>query len=44
VVEISQRGAGWSDIAGEVLVLIGLIAVMVAVVAGAVRRLSQQAF
>lgn len=44
VLEISQRGATWPDVALEVFILIGLIVALLAVVAVAVRRLSQHEF
>jgi ABC-2 type transport system permease protein len=44
VIELSQRGAAWSDIALDVYILIGLIVVLVAIVVVAVRRMSQQEF
>jgi ABC-2 type transport system permease protein len=42
VIEISQHGAIWSDVALDVLILTGLIVVMLGLVVLAVRRLSQQ--
>jgi ABC-2 type transport system permease protein len=42
VVEISQRGAGWSDVALEVFILIGFILAGFAAVALVVKRLKRQ--
>lgn len=42
VVEITQKGGGWSDIALEVLILIGLIGAMLAAVVITARRMRLQ--
>jgi ABC-2 type transport system permease protein len=42
VIEISQRGATWSDVALDVFILLGLILLMLVGVVFAVRWLSRQ--
>jgi ABC-2 type transport system permease protein len=42
VVEITQRGGGWSDIASDVLILVGLILALFGVVAMVTRRIKQR--
>jgi len=43
IVEISQRGGGWADIATDVFVLIGLIIVLVGVVMLTLKKTRQLA-
>ena len=42
IIEISQEGATWSDVAPDVFILMGLIVVMLGLVALAIRRLREQ--
>ncbi len=41
IIEISQRGGGWSDIATNVFILVGLDLILVAVVVFTLRRTKQ---